>query len=100
MQNEKDTWIDEVMESMEGSERARPGEDLFSRIERQLDEGSTLDFRKGQWRMLAAAAILLLILNVFVVLQFSQDTRSRSQEVTAENGVSHSLVSDYNLYES
>ena len=37
MNKDKNKWIDDVLGSMEGSERARPRIDLFDKIERELE---------------------------------------------------------------
>ncbi|MEO0470947.1 MAG: hypothetical protein AAF206_15070 [Bacteroidota bacterium] len=99
MENEKDTWIEEVMNSMHGSRRAKPRDGLFSDIERQLDETIRLDFRKRQWRMLAAAVVLLFVVNAYIVFSFTQNNSPQQTEYAIEGVSSQSLVSGYNLYE-
>ena len=36
MKKEKDQWIDDVLESLEGSKRATPSPHLFSKIEENI----------------------------------------------------------------
>ena len=61
--NDKEKWIDEVMESMKGSQRAKPDSKLFSKIQSQLHVHNANVVSMRQWSYAAAAAIILLVLN-------------------------------------
>lgn len=65
----KDIWIDEVMDSLDGMQRATPKDALFSQIEGKLARGIAVARKVPlQTVSLAAASIILLVmLNVFML---------------------------------
>ena len=66
----KEKWIDEVMSSTRDMQRALPGADLYEQITAKLARPQAVanPFPVKQW---AAAAILLLALNVGSVVYFA-----------------------------
>jgi len=76
----KEQWVRDVMNSTSGMQKASPGEGLLANVMAQLDNAPTtriIRFPVKQW---AAAAILLLALNVGSVIYFTN--RSSNQEKT------------------
>lgn len=62
-QKDENRWVEDVLNSMEGVEKARPAEDLYGKIERRI----AVPFTKGRTISLttfsaAAVSIVLLIL--------------------------------------
>lgn len=98
MKNEKEKWIEEVFDSATGSRRAKPSEDLFAKIERQIDIPNAKIIPLGQWRVAVAAAVVILILNIFAISQFNKGYESSTSEL-ANDPSSESLISNYKLYE-
>jgi len=81
--NKKEQWIAEVLNSTEGMDKAQPGVDLFEKVMRNLDkpQGSrTVRLPVKQW---AAAAVLLIALNVGSVIYFTQRNAGTERTDTA-----------------
>ncbi len=97
MSTEKDKWIDEVFNSLEGMQPAQPDEKLFSKIENQLfNEGAKVI--PLYWiRAAVAAAVLVLSVNIYGVYQYAQGLSSPTEQASQQS--SYELISSYNLYE-
>ena len=63
-QKDKNQWIDSVMGSLDGLQRAEPGDFAFGKIESRIKEGTTplVRGRVIPLRMVSAVAASLLIL--------------------------------------
>lgn len=99
MDENKKNWIEGVMGSLSGSRRAKPGSDLFSKIETKLLQKETSLVSRNQWRVVAAAAVLLLFLNTIALTQYSKLIPLNSEEWNAYGVEKTSIISDYKLYE-
>ena len=97
-QNDKEKWIDEVLSSMEGSQRAQPRPELYKKIEGKLlaEKGSVVQF--NQWKY-AAAAVLVLLINTTALMYYSQNSRLINEEVVAADVYDQSLISMSQIYE-
>lgn len=84
--------IDAILKSTQGSHRAKPKADLLAKIEYQLynQKASIIPIR--QLRLIAAAAVFLLFINVIAISIYL------SQEVPSTEYAS-SFIMDYKLYE-
>ena len=71
---QKEEWIDAVMNSTEGMARANPQMDLFEKITFKLNNQAVriISIPMKQW---AAAAILLLALNIGSVVYFAKQNK-------------------------
>ena len=95
MNNDRDQWIGEVLNSMRGSSRAQPSPDVWASIESKLSaEAAVVSLRR--LRMAAAAAILVLLLNGLVLRHYVQD---QGEEMASETVADQGLISRYNLYD-
>ena len=97
MKSNKDKWIAGVLGSLEGSKRAVPPPELFGRIQQKIASPEAKIVPIGRYRLAAAAAVLLLVLNVWVLHQYSQAPGFTSSEQVTDS--SQSLISDFNLYD-
>ena len=99
MKDDKDKWIENVFDSMKGSKRAKPSHELFAKIEHQINapEAKTISMR--QWSYTVAAAVLVLVLNVFALRQITQSNELNAGEMIVSDASSQSLISNYNIYE-
>jgi len=92
---EKEKWIDEVFSSTQGMLRAQPGEGMFQKINARLNEPrevKTVPLPLKQW---AAAAILLLALNVGSVIYYAgQNTKDTGSNAVAANPVATEIQSE------
>ncbi len=88
--------VEEVFNSMKGSQRAKPNRDLLARIERNLYTAKDRIIPLNQLRYLAAAAMVLLCLNTIAIYQINQSVESN---ITQSNVTSNSiLISNYKIY--
>ena len=79
----KEKWISEVIASTNGMHRASPGKDLFEKITSGMASAKTVTIKPFPITRWAAAAILLLALNVGAVLHA---TNHRADAVVSGNG--------------
>ena len=99
MEKEKEEWIDGILNSTNKISRAKPSAQLYSKIEGRLFEPEVKLISIQQWRWAAAAALLLLFLNVFALRQYNgEQTQSLTQGYSVESD-EQAIVSDYNFYE-
>jgi len=94
--NNKEKWADEVLQSLDGLQRAEPADDLFDKIIAKIPEKKQaviIPIKRLRW--LAAAACLVIGLNIYV---FSIGMRCSQQEDTSETQ-SIELMTDFSLYE-
>ncbi len=70
----KEQWIDTVLASTEGMKRAQPQEGLYNNLLNKLSgsQPNVVSFPVRQW---AAAAILLLALNIGSVIYFTNQQK-------------------------
>ncbi len=87
-------WADEVLESLNGIQRAKPSNELFDKIMLELPknkQNQIIPLKRLRW--IAAAACLVVGLNVVV---FS--SKISTKQIT-ENTENYHLINDYSLYE-
>lgn len=83
-QKDENRWVEDVLNSMEGVEKARPAEDLYGKIERRI----AVPFTKGRTVSLttfsaaAASIVLLIVLNMMAL------TGNRKQDNRIQDEVS------------
>lgn len=97
--NDKEKWIEDVFDSMKGSQRAKPDSGLFAKIEGQIDAPEAKIIPMRQWNYAAAAAVLVLILNVFAMRQYTQNNELNANEMVVSDVSGQSLISNYKIYE-
>lgn len=97
MKDEKEKWIEEVLVSMEGSQRATPRTGLLEEIEEQLFSDEAKVVSSKQWRLAMTAAAVVLIINIFSFYQIAQN--QNSSKLVIEDAQSQSLLSNYKLYD-
>ncbi len=95
----KEKWKEEVINSMKGSRRAVPPPDLLARIEANIDASQARVFPIRRWSYVVAAALLLILLNVFAMRQMMLTNTSSGIEQVAGNDAEQILISNFNLYE-
>jgi len=99
MKSDKDKWKDDVLNSMKGARRAVPPPDLLARIEAKLDDSEARVIPMRQWSYAVAAALLVMLLNVFAMRQIVRTNSDTTTEQVAGNDAEQVLISNYNLYE-
>ena len=81
--NEKDNWIEDVLNSMDGAAKAVPGNDLLGRIENRI----LLPVYKGKTISLtavsaaAACILILLTLNIYFATRHKTNLGNNKDEI-------------------
>jgi len=89
----KDNWINDVMDSTDGMSGAVPGADLFQKITSNLANPSMVKTRPLPVKQWAAAAIILLALNVSSVVYFSNQ-RTKGAEPGNTNPIAAAMQAE------
>ncbi len=96
---QKDQWINNVFNSMQGSDRAKPNDELFASILNAIDEKNNYSFYQQNKRWIMVAASFLIIINTSaLIFRTKVENHSRFQ---AKNdlGKYQNVVTSYNIYE-
>ena len=99
MNDEKEKWIEDVFQSMKGSQRAKPQPDLFVKIQNRIGVVDAKIVPLHQWRYAAAAAVLILLMNMTALVYFNQQNKVNYEDVAVEDTYNQSLISSYQIYE-
>lgn len=89
--NKQDNWTDEVLNSLNGIQKAVPSHALLDRVMAQLPTNNLMP--KWQLRLTAVAACLLIALNIYVFDYEKQEPISQSSNEYVK------LVEDFSLYQ-
>lgn len=99
MNDEKEKWIEGVFDSMKGSQRAKPGPVVFAKIKTQITGSTTKVVPMHQWKNAAAAAAMILLVNVTALLYYNQINMVSYDDAVVTDTYSQSLISSYQIYE-
>lgn len=95
MNDEKEKWMEDVFQSMKGSQRAKPRPELFIKIQNRIGVGDAKIVPLRQWRYAAAVAVLMLVVNTKALVYFNQKQQVSYEDVDTYN---QSLISTYQIY--
>jgi len=88
--------LDYAIEHLKGLKRASPPPGLLSRIEDRIALADASVISLPQWRMIAAAAVMVLGVNIYALVSYS----SNNNAISMGGGYAATeLVSDYQYYE-
>jgi hypothetical protein len=76
----KEKWKDDILNSLQGMERAEPNPFLYTRIEARLQADTGLS--KLQIRLAGALMIALLMVNVWIAGTADSSQRNNTQAIT------------------
>lgn len=99
MKNEKEEWIENVFQSMKGSQRAKPSSNLLARIEEKIASSSTKVIPLTQWRYAVAAAVLVLLINTSALFYYGSQNEVPYNEAPIAGAYSQPLINTYQIYE-
>lgn len=99
MSTEEEKWMEEVFDSMKGSQRAQPGPELFGKIKKQLDGADEKIIPLRQWRYAAAVAAIVLLANVATLFTYQRHNDMPGEGFVMTDNYSQSLISSYQIYE-
>jgi hypothetical protein len=88
--------LDEAMEQLRKLPRATPPPGLLGRIEARIGKAEAKIIPIKQWRMLAAAACVLVALNVTALANYMDESSGPTAQYDTSYNV---LISDFQLYE-
>lgn len=91
--------MEDVFQSMKGSRRAKPNLDLFAKIESEIKSSTAKVIPLRQWQYAAAAAALVLFVNVSALFYYQQYSGLAYEEVAVVDTYNQPLISDYQIYE-
>lgn len=95
MKEEKNIWIERVMNSHVGKTVLAPDSSMFDRIMSQTTKVKTISLR--EMGMAGIAASVLLLINAIALQNINTPTISNGSDIAYENDAQ--LISDYNLYD-
>lgn len=95
---DKEAWKDQILNSLECIQKATPREGLFDDIERQIMSANAI-IPIQQWRLAAAAALILLAANFWTIQQLVTASPTYSKEKVFSKAEKTTLISNYKLYE-
>lgn len=98
MNDQKDKWIEEVFQSMKGSQRAKPSPALFAAIEDRVTGSTNKVIPLHPWKYAAAAAMVIFV-NATAVFYYNQQEDASSENSAVAEAYSQPLISTYQLYE-
>lgn len=98
MNDEKEKWVEDVFQSMKGSERAKPQHDLFEKIQNRIGVGDAKVVSLHQWKYTAAAVVLILFMNITALVYFNQQHQVNYEDVADGNTYNQALISTYQIY--
>ncbi len=99
MDQDKNKWIDDKMNSLEGIRSAKAPEHLFAKIEQEAYQSEAKLVAFSQWRAAAAVALLFLAFNFWAIGQQLQTQGTTGGQSATGNEAVPTLVSDYKLYD-
>lgn len=73
MNMEKETWIENILNSTNGITSVAPSDDLFSKIQKRIKHQNTVS-GKTVW-LVAASIVVLVLLNVSIIGSKSKQTK-------------------------
>lgn len=86
---EKDKWIEEVMNSADGTSLVKPDARLFAKIQSRIQEHEIVS---PQWIWLAAASLALLcLLNARILFGKTRHQKANIENVAANLSTSNQL---------
>jgi hypothetical protein len=97
MQDEREKWVDEVMNSLQGMRAAEPPADLFEAIQTGINKPKAKVIPLRQLRWSIAIAAVLLLLNVIAIRSYANNKDDGFASLEEFGG--SPLVSDYKIYE-
>ena len=95
-QNKEEYFI-QILKNLD---RAKPNPNLFAKIQDKI-ENETIIYSQNitafQLRIAAAAAVLLIVTNSYLIFGLNQNTNNLGQDYQSEN--QSSIISDFKIYE-
>jgi len=89
-----EAWKNDIMNSLDGIQKAQPPSDTFSKIQRKIrHKPNNNETNPTHWWAIAATISFVILCNVYIISTHSEQTP------TADVSNYPSLITDYNLYQ-
>jgi len=98
MNDKNEQWIEEIFQSMKDSQRAKPPPGLFAKIEDQITVSKAKLVPLHQWKYVAVAAALILLVNTTTLIYYNQHNKVPYEDVTVVDTYNQSLIKSYQIY--
>ncbi len=98
MNNEKENWTEEVVESMQGSQRAQPRADLFAEIQEKVSTVGLKTLPMVSLRNYAAAAVLIILLNTAAMIFYARHDRYLANETESISSHYEPIYISFQIY--
>lgn len=99
MNKDKEKWIEEVFESMEGSQRAKPSPMLFTKIKERIDSSNSKVAPIYQWSNYAAAVAVVFLVNICALISYNRNEVLPNSNVAAVDMYDEPLITSFQIYE-
>ncbi|MFT5336875.1 MAG: hypothetical protein ACI9YL_000877 [Luteibaculaceae bacterium] len=96
MNTERNEWVEEVFQSMQGSQRIPVPGNLFAKIENQLEESGRTIIPLQIWGSVAAAALVLVAINISALMYYSNSAENTNS--VANGTMYESPITNYEIY--
>lgn len=98
MDKDQDKWPENIFNSMKGSQRPKPQSELFAKIESQIASSERKVLQLLPFKYVAAAAILICILNTSALLVYTHRNKSLPHGVAPEDSDGGALINSFEIY--
>jgi hypothetical protein len=98
MDDQKTRWVEEVLESTKGIERAKPNSNLFAKIEAKISNKDAKIIPIYIKKYAGVAAAVLLLLNGYAIKN-SLENNNQVAQTTESTEATESLISNFNIYQ-
>lgn len=95
---DQDKWPENIFNSMKGSQRAKPQSELFAKIESQIASSEVKVLHMLPFKYVAAAAILICLLNTSALLLYTQQNKTQPQGEALQVSDSGALINSFEIY--
>lgn len=99
MNDEKEKWMKDVLNSMNGSQRTKPKPELFAKIENRIALSKVRVIPRRQWQYTVMTASFILLINTTALFFYNQTNKIDYEEVVVVDTYNESLISSYQIYE-
>ena len=98
MNKNNEQQVNDILNSMKGSERAKPQLELFAQIQDKIQQKTITILPMYQLRVAAAVGLLVLTLNIYAFRTCFLNEISSGNELVMD-ATNESLISNYQIYE-
>ncbi|MBT29018.1 MAG: hypothetical protein CMO01_05080 [Thalassobius sp.] len=97
--NDDQNWKEDILNSLEGMEKAKPSRNLLPDIERRINLSETKQVSFAPLNVAAAIAVILVVINVLVLSRFMLVGNNENVSSPESATQTFTLVNDFSIYE-